>query len=147
MIWRARSGSPVSIRRNEPAHTTLTSPVLRVDDTVNQCFGNQRFGNVWQAVSGKKVEPQITQMSANEARINGLSKLVIGCALVVANTHGSGFVEKVYENALAHELRKRGLAVGQQHGVIVTYDGAIVGEYATDLLVEDTRMVWAPRET
>jgi GxxExxY protein len=45
-------------------------------------------------------------MNANAARINELSNLVIGCALTVANTLGSGFVEKVYENALAYEIRK-----------------------------------------
>ncbi len=49
--------------------------------------------------------------------------------MTVANTLGLGFVEKVYENALAYELRKRGLAVAQQHGVVARYDGAIVGEY------------------
>ena len=80
-------------------------------------------------------------MNANEARINNLSKLVIGCALAVANTLGSGFVEKVYENALAYELRKRGLAVVQQGGVVVRCDGVIVGEYTTDLLVEDAVLV------
>ncbi len=80
-------------------------------------------------------------MNANEARINDLSKLVIGCALAVANTLGAGFVEKVYENALAYELRKRGLAVAQQRGVVVRYDGFIVGEYTTDLLVEDAVLV------
>jgi len=80
-------------------------------------------------------------MNANEARINDLSKLVIGCALAVANTLGSGFVEKVYENALAYELRKRGLAVVQQGGVVVRYDGVVVGDYTTDLLVEDAVLV------
>jgi len=80
-------------------------------------------------------------MTNDEARINDLSNLVIGCALAVAGTLGSGFVEKVYENALAYELRKSGLAVAQQHGVIVRYEGIIVGEYTTDLLVEDTVLV------
>jgi GxxExxY protein len=42
---------------------------------------------------------------------------------------------------LAHELRKAGLAVGQQQGIIVRYDGVIVGEYAADLLVEDAVIV------
>ncbi len=76
-------------------------------------------------------------MDTNETRINELSNRVIGCALAVAGTLGSGFVEKVYENALAHELRKTGIAVAQQHGIAVTYEGIIVGEYTTDLLVED----------
>ena len=80
-------------------------------------------------------------MNANEDMANDLSRLVIGCALVVANTLGSGFVEKVYENALAYELRKRGLAVAQQDGIVVRYDGAVVGEYTTDLLVEEVVLV------
>ncbi len=80
-------------------------------------------------------------MNAYEARINDLSKLVIGCALAVANTLGVGFLEKVYENAHAYELRKRGLAVAQQRGVVVRYDGFIVGEYTTDLLMVDAVLV------
>ena len=47
----------------------------------------------------------------------------------------------MYENALAHELRKSGLTVSQQQGIIVTYDGIVVGEYAVDLLVEGTVIV------
>jgi len=48
---------------------------------------------------------------------------------------GSGFLEKVYENALAHELRKAGLEVEQQYAVNVHYDGVVVGNYVADLLV------------
>ena len=80
-------------------------------------------------------------MTADEARINDLSNLVIGCALAVAGTLGSGLVEKVYENALAHELRKSGLAVTQQRGVFAKYDDIVVGAYPTDLVVEDTVVV------
>jgi GxxExxY protein len=57
------------------------------------------------------------------------------------NTLGSGFLEKVYENALAHELRKAGLSVAQQHGITVRYDDIIVGEYAADMLVEEAVVV------
>jgi GxxExxY protein len=80
-------------------------------------------------------------MNAYEARINDLSKLVIGCALAVANTLGVGFLEKVYENAHAYELRKRALAAAQQAGVVVWYDGIIVGKYTTDLLMVDAVLV------
>ena len=80
-------------------------------------------------------------MNTSEARINDLSNLIIGCALAVAGTLGSGFVEKVYENVLAHELRKGGLAVAQQRGVLVKYDDVVVGEYATDLLMENAVLV------
>ena len=78
---------------------------------------------------------------ANRTRLNELSKIVIGCAFTVLNTLGAGFLEKVYDNALALELRKAGLAVAQQHGATVTYDGTVVGEYFVHLLVEDSVLV------
>jgi GxxExxY protein len=54
---------------------------------------------------------------------------------------GSGFLEKVYENALTHELRKAGLQVVQQFGTPVFYDGVVVGDYIADLLVEQFVLV------
>ncbi|MDR3538766.1 MAG: GxxExxY protein [Acetobacteraceae bacterium] len=80
-------------------------------------------------------------MHTDETVLNGLSERIIGCAMTVLNSLGAGFLEKVYENALAHELRKVGLSVSQQHGVVVTYDGVVVGAYAVDLLVEDKVLV------
>ena len=80
-------------------------------------------------------------MNTNETVLNGISRGVIGAALTVANTLGAGFLEKVYENALAHELRKRGFHVRQQHGIVVIYDEIIVGEYTVDLLVNDAVLV------
>jgi len=60
--------------------------------------------------------------------------------LVHGGQHGQhawpGFLEKVYENALAHELRSAGLAVERQEGLKVYYRDIVVGEYAADLLVE-----------
>jgi GxxExxY protein len=40
-----------------------------------------------------------------------ITEKIIGCAFTVANELGHGFLEKVYENALAYEIRKAGLAV------------------------------------
>jgi GxxExxY protein len=80
-------------------------------------------------------------MDAHGAVLNPLSKRIIGCGLRVAGTLGNGFLEKVYENALAHELRKAGLSVEQQRGITVTYDGVMVGEYFFDLLVEASLLV------
>ena len=68
-------------------------------------------------------------------------RLVIGRAFVVSNLLGAGFVEKIYENALAIELREAGLSVRQQHGITVHYKGAIIGSYAADLLIEDAVLV------
>ena len=75
------------------------------------------------------------------ADLNPVTEKIIGCAYTVSNTLGAGFLEKVYENALAHELRKIGLRVTQQHPVRVEYDGVLVGEYFADLLVEDCIVV------
>ena len=73
--------------------------------------------------------------------INDITEHVIGCAFKVINSLGSGFVEKVYENALVHELRKVGLEVVQQHRVKVHYDHVVVGHFVADLLVEEQVLV------
>jgi GxxExxY protein len=80
-------------------------------------------------------------MNADEKCLNAITERVIGCAYVVANTLGNGFLEKVYENALAHELRKAGLPVEQQRSIKVQYDGVVVGDYVADLLVSDAVLV------
>jgi GxxExxY protein len=64
-----------------------------------------------------------------------LTEKVIGCAYKVSNSLGCGFLEKVYENALAHELRKAGFEVIQQQRVNVFYDGISVGYYDADIVV------------
>jgi GxxExxY protein len=78
---------------------------------------------------------------ADQDRLNDLSGRVIGCAFTVLNTLGAGFLEKVYENALAYELRASGLLVVQQCSVRVHYKDVVVGEYFVDLLVEDVLLV------
>ena len=75
-------------------------------------------------------------MDANE-----ITEKIIGSAFTVSNTLGSGFLEKVYENALAYELRKSGLNIRQQFPVKVRYEGVIVGDYVADILVENAAVV------
>jgi len=65
-----------------------------------------------------------------------LTRSIIGCAYKVHNGLGSGFLERVYQNALCIELRKLGLHVEEQAPVKVLYDGQVVGDYFADLLVE-----------
>lgn len=56
--------------------------------------------------------------------------------------HGHGHLEKVYENALVHRLRKAGLKVEQQHPInVYDEDGTLIGEYLADLVVEDELIV------
>ncbi|BDU71515.1 GxxExxY protein [Mesoterricola silvestris] len=65
-----------------------------------------------------------------------LTQQIIGFSYRVANTLGHGFVEKVYENALAFEFRKAKIAFAQQQTVEVFYEGERVGHYKADLIVE-----------
>jgi GxxExxY protein len=72
---------------------------------------------------------------------NQITDIIIGCAHKVSNALGCGYLEKVYENALAHELRKAGLKVEQRYEIDVFYDGIVVGEYVADVLVEDRVLI------
>ncbi len=65
-----------------------------------------------------------------------LSYKIVGVAYQVRDELGFGFLEKVYENALAVGLREVGLHVEQQVPLEVFYHGQLVGNYAPDLLVE-----------
>jgi GxxExxY protein len=88
-----------------------------------------------------KPEHPSEETGASPGGQDPLTESVLGCAFTVANTLGVGFLEKVYENALAHELRKAGLEVEQQASISVTYDGQLVGSYAADLMVEHRLLV------
>lgn len=70
-----------------------------------------------------------------------ITEKIIKCAYDVSNTLGSGFVEKVYENALYHRAVKEGLRVIQQYQMKVIYDGILVGEFFADLLAEEKVLV------
>jgi GxxExxY protein len=70
-----------------------------------------------------------------------LTESIIGCAMKVHQTLGPGFLESVYENALAHEVRKAGLTVERQRPIRVVYDGVVVGDFVADMLVEDRVLI------
>ncbi len=80
-------------------------------------------------------------MNWDVALVNGITEKTIGCSFKVLNTLGTGFLEKVYENALACELRKQSLRVEQQHPVAVYYEGIQVGDFVADLIVEELIIV------
>jgi GxxExxY protein len=55
---------------------------------------------------------------------------------------GHVHLEKVYENGLAHRLRKTGLRVNQQCPIqVYDEDGTVLGDYFADLLVEEILIV------
>src|SRR5262252_4064292 len=54
----------------------------------------------------------------------------------------SGYLEKVYENALAHRLTKLGVKVAQQYPLqVFDEDGTLIGSFFADLLVEDQLII------
>ena len=66
-----------------------------------------------------------------------LSKKIIGLAIKVHTMLGSGFLEKVYENALCYEFSKNHLQFEQQKEVSVFYDNREVGQYIADIIVDN----------
>jgi GxxExxY protein len=70
-----------------------------------------------------------------------LTSKVIGCGFKVHNSLGSGFLEKVYENALRIELSRARIEVEQQVPVQVYYQGEVVGDFVPDLLIEGRLIV------
>jgi GxxExxY protein len=74
--------------------------------------------------------------------IKTLSDQVRQTAYDIHVYHGHGHLEKVYENALAHRLRKVGLDVKQQSPIkVYDEDGTLIGDYLADLLVEGELIV------
>jgi GxxExxY protein len=71
-------------------------------------------------------------------RIFELTDIVRETGYAIHCYHGPGHLEKVYENALVHRLRKRGLNVEQQKALAVyDEDGTVIGEYVADILLEE----------
>ncbi len=73
--------------------------------------------------------------------IDHLTGMIIGCAYKVYNTLGSGFLEKVYENAMALELSKQGIWFEQQYPITVFYDEVCIGNFIADLMIENRLIV------
>lgn len=70
--------------------------------------------------------------------LTALSGRIIGCAVEVHQLLGPGLLESVYQAALAHELRVKGLGVLREHPVPVTYKEIEVAPgFRLDLLVEE----------
>ena len=66
-------------------------------------------------------------------QFEAITEKIIGSAYQVYNHMGFGFLESVYENCMAIELRQSGLTVHQQHPINVHYRGKVVGEFYADV--------------
>ena len=64
-----------------------------------------------------------------------LTGQIIGLAMKVHRTLGPGFLESVYQKALLYELAKAGLQVESDRLIQVHYEGVIVGDFKSDLVV------------
>lgn len=70
-----------------------------------------------------------------------LTGKIIACAYAVHNSLGAGFLESVYQKALAIELTKQGLSGVLEKKVPVYYEGELVGDFRADMVVEDRVIV------
>ncbi len=66
---------------------------------------------------------------------HALTERIIGCAMKVHRGLGSGFLESVYRNAFAFELRRAGLSVELEKRITVKYEHVIVGDFIADVVV------------
>lgn len=86
------------------------------------------------------LEPTLTADNP-AAELDRMAEVVVRCAYKVSNALGVGFLERVYENSLAFELRQAGLQVEQQAPIKIKYRGIVVGEYTADMLVGGSVLV------
>ncbi len=80
-------------------------------------------------------------MNTDKYKYSEITEKIIKAFYRVFNTLGYGFLEKVYENAMAIELESMGLVVEKQRQIKVYYLGIKVGDYASDLTVESVVIV------
>ena len=74
--------------------------------------------------------------------IKELCDIIRETAYAIHLYHGHGHLEKVYENALAHRLRKQNVPVQQQYPIqVFDEDGTLIGNYMADLFVDDQLIV------
>ena len=88
----------------------------------------------------------------SQLRHRKLSEDIIGAAMTVLNRLKPGLDEKLYENALIIELRKKGHTCDQQKNFNVYYDEKLIGTLIPDLIVDglvivDPKVVTAFNET
>ena len=76
-----------------------------------------------------------------DLKYSDLTGKIIEIFYKVYDELGYGFLEKIYENALAHEFGKLGLGFRKQAPISVLYDGVVMGKYFADFIVEDRVIV------
>lgn len=70
-----------------------------------------------------------------------LTRAIIGCAMIVHRGLGPGYLESVYQNALAWELRSARIPIECEHRIEVRYRSALVGEFVADMVIAGVVLV------
>jgi GxxExxY protein len=83
----------------------------------------------------------VAEAAVTDSELNAITERIIGCGFAVSNGLGVGFLERVYRNDLVHELRKAGLTAEPERAIDVVYDGVLVGQFQSDIVVEEKVIV------
>ncbi len=75
-------------------------------------------------------------MIKEEYKYSALTAKIIACAMTVHKFLGNGFQEKIYQNALAIEMRMAGISFTKEHEMPIFYRGEVIGSRRVDFLVE-----------
>jgi GxxExxY protein len=86
-------------------------------------------------------DSQESRKTGKALELSAITDRVIGCAISVHRELGPGFIESIYEQALALEFSAQGIAFAQQKVVPVSYRGTYIGEHRLDFHVEDRLVV------
>ena len=74
-------------------------------------------------------------------KYESVTRKIIGCAMKVHSTLGSGFQEVIYQRALAIEMQRQDLSFLREMEMTIFYDGIDIGTRRVDFFVEDNIMV------
>ena len=88
----------------------------------------------------KLVLREVTSLEPS-VQSDAMAGAVIGAALEVHRTLGPGFLENIYEHALAIELAAQGISFERQKTIGVSYKGHAIGESRVDFMFGDSLIV------
>jgi GxxExxY protein len=82
-----------------------------------------------------------TLRTLKEYPFKDITEKIISCAIEVHSLLGPGLLENLYEEAMEHELKSRGIEYKRQKELEIKYKGNPIGNYRLDYLIEDKVIV------
>lgn len=93
-------------------------------------------------MSNTKTQNQVVKTrKLDRTELNDLSNKIIGISISIHKELGPGFVEKIYEKALLHELKINGIAFKNQKVVKVNFRDIKLGRQRLDFIIENEIVV------